>query len=303
MNALITGAYSWTEEQINIIKSLGFEVDYQQYENDTVSQPEKYELVVCNNLFKYNKPEAFCNLRMIQLISAGIDEELSDYAKRADIILLNAKGVYAIPIAETVIMQLLNICKNSKKFIKNQELHVWEKDRSLYELTDKKALIIGYGDVGKEVAKRLKPFGVHIAAANRSIKRDESVDNAIELSRIKDCVQEYDIIIVSIASCSDTYGLLGKDFFDNMKQDSIFINISRGNVIDETALAENIKLEKFRGVALDVMNNEPLDRNSSLWDLEKLYITPHNSFVSDKIHERMFNVILNGLLKFKEEMT
>lgn len=304
MKVLITGAYGWTEEQINIIKSLGFEVDYQQFERDKVLQPEKYEIVICNGLFKYNNPELFCNLRMIQLVSAGIDEALSEYAVKADIALFNAKGVYSVPIAETVIMQLLNICKNSRKFIKNQERHIWEKDRSLQELTDKKALIIGYGSIGKEIAKRLKAFDVHITAANRSIKTDENTEKYVELSHINEYAHDYDIIIASVASCRDTYGLIGKEFFEHMKRGSIFVNISRGDVIDEVALVEKIKQGKFRGVALDVMNDEPLDRNSCLWDLENLYITPHNSFVSDKIHARMFKVIHDRLLKIKgEKMT
>lgn len=300
MNILITGAYSWTEEQMNILKSLDFMVDYQQFEHDKVSHPEIYDIVVCNNLFKYNNPELFRNLRMIQLVSAGIDESLSDYASKTNIALFNARGVYSIPIAETVIMQILNIYKKSKKFLKNQELHVWEKDRNLLELTDKTALIIGYGSIGKEIAKRLKAFGVHITTANRIIEMDENTDDAFALPFINRYAQDYDIIIVSIASCEDTYGLVGKDFFDNMKQDSVFINISRGNVIDEDALIDQIKKGKFRGVALDVMKTEPLDENNCLWDLDGLYITPHNSFISDKIHTRMFNVILDGLLTFKE---
>ncbi len=300
MNVLITGAYRWSEEQINIVKSLGFEVDYVQFEQEEVPRPELYDAVICNNLFKYNKPERFENLKMIQLVSAGIDEALSGYADKKGIALFNAKGVYAVPIAETVIMQILNIYKNNKKFLKNQERHVWEKDRGLLELTDKSALIIGYGSIGKEVAKRLKAFGVRVTAANRTVRTDENTDDAFELKFIDERARNYDMVIVSVAACEDTRGLIGEKFFDGMKRGGVFVNVSRGSVVDEEALISRAKAGKFRGIALDVMKNEPLDENNCLWDLEGAYITPHNSFVSDRTNSRMFEIIVDGLRKFKK---
>lgn len=300
MKALLTGAYNWNEEQIAIVKSFGFDVDYLQYEQERVLQPELYDVVICNSLFKYNKPELFRSLKMIQLVSAGIDEALREYADKAGIALFNAKGVYAVPIAETIIMQLLNIYKNNKRFLKNQERHIWEKDRGLAELTDKTALIIGYGSIGRETAKRLKAFGVRVTAANRTVKADENTDEVIPLTLIGERAKDYDMVIVSVAACEDTHGLIDKEFFDCMKRGSVFVNVSRGSVIDEKALVEQAESGKLRGIALDVTENEPLDKDSRLWDLEGAYITPHNSFVSDKTHTRMFETILDGLRRFKE---
>lgn len=295
MKILLCGACCKNREQVEAIEALGHSVDCQQFENETTACPEIYDAVICNNLFKYNKPEKFTRLRMIQLMSAGVDEKLSAYADRNGIALRNARGVYSIPIAETVVMQILNICKNNKGFIKNQELHSWEKDRDLVELNGMTALIIGYGDIGKETAKRLKAFGVNITAANRSMKADENIDEVIPLCDICKHAPRFDIVTVSIASCKDTVGLLGKEFFESMKTGGIFVNVSRGNVIDEEALAENVKSGKLRGAAIDVMKNEPLDKNSPLWDLDGLYITPHNSFVSDRVNERMLKTMLDGL--------
>ena len=96
----------------------------------------------------------------------------------------------------------------------------------------------------------------------------------------------------------DTLGIINKDKFEIMKDYSVFINVGRGNIINEKDLIKY--MNKFRGVALDVFENEPLDKNSELWEFDNIIITPHNSWASDKNEERTFNMIYDNLKKYIE---
>ena len=107
-----------------------------------------------------------------------------------------------------------------------------------------------------------------------------------------------DVVVVTIPATKETLGIINKDKFELMKNGSVFINVGRGNIINEEDLIRYIN--KFRGVALDVFENEPLDKNSMLWEFDNVIITPHNSWVSDNNEERTFNMIYNNLKNYIE---
>ena len=111
---------------------------------------------------------------------------------------------------------------------------------------------------------------------------------------LKNC----DVVVVTIPATKDTLGIINKDKFEIMKDDSVFINVGRGNIINEKDLIKY--MNKFRGVALDVFENEPLDKNSELWEFDNIIITPHNSWASDKNEERTFNMIYDNLKNYIE---
>ncbi len=298
VNILIAGnSFKLDDKKYKDNKLLKISVDCQAWETDEVENPEKYDYVICNNLFLYNDIKKFKNLKVIQLLSSGISEKLRKYAEENNITLYNAKDVYSIPIAETIVMQILNISKNSKFFYKNQANKKWEKDRQLRELSGKTAMVIGYGSIGRETAKRLSSFGVNVFAANRTKVSDEYISNCISMNELIKNVGSADIVVVCVAGVEETRNLINKDFFDNMKNDSIFVNVSRGFVVNEEALINAIKSDKFRGVALDVFESEPLSENSCLWDYENVYITPHNSFVGDGINDRLYQLVISNFRK------
>ena len=104
-----------------------------------------------------------------------------------------------------------------------------------------------------------------------------------------------DIVIVALPVNGSTSNLVDDKFFTLMKNDSILVNVSRGDVINETDLINHLRRKKFHGVALDVFQNEPLESNNELWGFSNVYITPHNSFVSDKTDDRLFSIIKKNL--------
>lgn len=296
MELLLTGAYKFNENQIEEIKKLGYNLTFIQDERLPISiEVEKIEAVVCNGLFLYNDIRKFTNLKHIQLTSAGLDRVPLDYIKEKKINLYNAKGVYSIPMAEWAVLKILEIYKSSNFFRVNQENKIWQKKRDLLELTDKVVTIVGCGSVGLEVAKRLKGFGTRIYGVGRRKIESPYIDESFILSELDDVLRKSDIVILSIALTEQTKYLFDKQRLECMKDNAVLVNISRGAVIKEDDLEELIDSGKFMGVALDVMEHEPLSLESKLWNNERVIITPHNSFVSDKTSERLFEVIKKNL--------
>lgn len=299
-NVLLTGAFDYSEQQLELLNAV-FNVDFLKDEKQAPTNPEKYDAVVCNGLFLYNPIEKFTNLKFIQLTSAGLDRVPLDYIKEHNISLCNARGVYSAPMAEWVILKILEIYKNSFVLYENQKNKQWIKERQLLELTDKKVLIIGAGSIGSEIAKRLKAFDCRVTGLDIYEAKSPYFDEILLMDKLDKILPTQDIVILTLPLTEETRNLFNKDKFDLMKNESVLVNVSRGGVLCERDLIDAVHKGKFRGVALDVFENEPLVESSPLWDLENVIVTPHNSFVGDKVKERMFDVISGNLKQFYEE--
>lgn len=292
MRLLLTGAFKYSQEQLNTIRLLGYAVTFAQYERIPLDiDVSEFEVVVCNSLFLYNDITKFKNLKFIQLTSAGLDRVPIDYIKEKKIKIFNAKGVYSVPMAEWVVLKILEIYKKSRQFYDNQADRKWNKQRDLLELTDKTAAIIGFGNVGYEVAKRLKAFDVNVIGAGRRKIESDLLDEYYLINDIDEVLNKSDIVILTLPLTEETRHLIDRNKIENMKDNSVLINVSRGGIIDEADLIEAIRYGKFLGVALDVFEEEPLSENGMLWEFENIIITPHNSFVSDKVKEKLFECI------------
>lgn len=295
MNVLVTGAFQLNSEELAALKAAGHQVCVHPDERDPVEHPEQYEAVICNGLFLYNPIENFTDLRLIQLTSAGLDRVPLDYIRAHGIELHNATGVYSVPMAEWTVMRILELYKNADGLYANQAIHRWEKDRSWQELAGKTACIIGFGAYGRETAKRLKAFDVHVLAVNRTKRKSPWIDEFYPLTQIDEAMTQADIIILAIALTDETCHLIDKNHLARLKPEAILVNAARGGLVDESALLEALKSGQLAGAALDVFEEEPLSDNSRLWDVPKLLISSHNSFVGTRNHLRLLECIIANL--------
>lgn len=300
MKLLLTGAYSYSNEQIEKINSLGFEIDFIQYEKDSINSFD-YDGVICNGLFLYNDIEKFKNLKFIQLTSAGYDRVPLDYISENKIKIFNAAGVYNIPIAEHTVLKILEFYKKSREFYEKQKEKKWEKERNIFELYGKNAAIIGCGNIGKEIARRLVGFGVKITGVD--IKNPECgfISQYEHTDRLYKVLSKSDIVILALPLNKDTKGLFNYGCFCSMKENSFLINISRGKIVVQDDLQRALSERKIAGVALDVFEEEPLSADNELWGMRNVIITPHNSFVGEGNNERMFDVIYKNLSDWVEK--
>ena len=293
MNVLVTGAFQLNSGERERMEAAGHKVFVHGDERAPVNCPERYEAVVCNGLFLYNSIEYFTSLRLIQLTSAGLDRVPLDYIRAHGIELHNATGVYSVPMAEFAVCGILQMYKQSRFFAENQTQHKWEKHRGLLELSDKRVCILGCGDVGREIAKRLKAFACRITGVNRTVRALPDFDEVLPLDKLPDAAAVCDILICCIALTPETRGIVGKEVFDRLPAGAIFVNVARGALADGAALTA--WLQSGGHAVLDVFEEEPLPETSPLWDMENVILTPHNSFVGDENRARLWERIKENL--------
>lgn len=302
MKLLLTGAFKCTDEQIEYLKSLGHEIVFFGDEREKLDfDASDIEGVICNGLFVYNDIEQFHSLKYIQLTSAGFDRVPMDYIKQHGIEIHNARGVYSVPMAEFALTGILQLVKQSRFFYENQKRCVWEKSRTLGELAGKTAVIVGAGNIGAEVAKRLKAFDVTVVGIDITTDERPYFDKIELLSNLDEQLKAADIVVLTLPLTDDTKGMFDKSKFDLMKNSCIFVNIARGQLVVENDLVDALNNKKISGAVLDVFETEPLEKTSPLWDMDNVIITPHNSFVGQNNNKRMFDVIISNLENYFNE--
>ncbi len=298
MKVLFT--YDYGKEKMNEIRDLEYELIY-IHENDLEFSNEikDIDVLVCYNPFKSLDISKFPNLKLIQLSSIGIDQVPLEYIKKNNIKLSNNKGGYSIPMGEWIVLNILEISRNSKYFYKKQMKKHWKLNTDLIEIFGKTIGFVGTGTIAIEAAKRLQGFGVEIHGINTHGKDVEYFNKCYPIKQLDEFLGICDVVVCSIPYTKETHHLLDEARLDKMKDKSMLINISRGSIIDERALLNKLKEGKFLGLALDVFEEEPLSQDSPLWEYERVYITPHNSWISDMRNERRFNTIYENLKRFK----
>lgn len=296
MNLLLTGAAGITDNLLLRLKQQGWNVDVLQSETAKLDEPSKYDAIICNSLFLHTRIEEFVNLKIIQLTSAGLDRVPIDYIFNNGIKLFNARGVYSIPMSEWVVATILQEYKKLPFFSSNQTNRRWNKNRSLRELSNKKIAIIGAGNVGEEIAKRLNTFNTRIVGFDIKAVLNPEFDTIRNIENFR--ASEYDIIILTAPHTSLTHHILNTNNLYTLKKGAIIIALSRGGLIDEVALKEVLTDRTDLTAILDVFDDEPLKEDSDLWNIENLRIYPHNSFVGEYNQSRLHSLILNNLGEF-----
>lgn len=259
--------------------------------------PATIDATVCTNLFRHHDIGLFTNLKRIQLTMSGTDRAPVQEIQKRGIELYNARDVYSIPIAEWVVLKVLELYKKSRGFYQQQDQHTWQLQDNLLELSGKTATIVGYGSIGREVAKRLSPFGVKTIGVHRRAVDPDYLDELVMTDDLDKVLALSDIVVLAVPISKETWHLFDQERLGRIKQGAVLVNIARGPVIDEPALVEAIQAGQFRGVALDVFEEEPLRPDSPLWDFENVIVTPHTSNASDGVLGRLYDVMLKNLAK------
>lgn len=293
MNIILASRFQWDESDIVFFSNGERDKVFlcPDEENEIPISHNEVDVVIGNWFFKYHNIDEFKRLKYIQLLSAGFNGIDPKIAEERNIVLYNAKDVYSIPISEFVVGSILFSYKKGYYFYRNQCICKWEKNRALQELYNKRVLIVGTGSIGHEIALRIGSFTEYVYGCNRTLRQDKSYKLIYPIEQLGRCVKEMDIVILTIAHTQETDHLINSRILSNMKKDVLIVNVSRGGVIDESALIEFIDKKRIGGAILDVFEDEPLSSDSPLWHKENVIITPHNAFASDKNNGRLRKLI------------
>ncbi|MFQ6040496.1 MAG: D-2-hydroxyacid dehydrogenase [Candidatus Poribacteria bacterium] len=220
------------------------------------------------------------NLKWIQSPSSGVDAYLKiPELVESDVILTSARGTHSVCLAESVLAMILAFTRGIRDAMLRQQQHVWamyEIRGKLVELTGSAMGIIGFGTVGRALAKRAQIFGLRIIALDLyPADKPDYVSELWGFDRLSDLLRQSDYVVVTVPRTPETLGMIGAEQLALMKPSAMLVGISRGGVIDQAALARALREKRLAAAALDVFEPEPLPADSELWDIENLLITPH----------------------------
>lgn len=216
-------------------------------------------------------------LRWIHTLSAGVENLLFEELIHSSLPLTNSKGVYSGSLGEFALAAMLFFAKELRRLVRQQGEARWEQYTPV-ELRGRTLGILGYGDIGRAVAERARPFGMRILACRRRPSRSEGdplVDELFPLERRLEMIAASDYLLLAMPHTPGTQRLMGEAELRAMKPQSVLINIGRGSTVDEQALVKALEEGRLRGAALDVFETEPLPPGHAFWRLENVLLSPH----------------------------
>ncbi|MCL5069915.1 MAG: hydroxyacid dehydrogenase [Actinobacteria bacterium] len=240
-------------------------------------------------------------LKVIGRHGVGVDNIDLEMATRKGVAVVNAPDSNIDSVAEHVLGMILALAKNFVKMDKEIRRGRYELRNKIIgmEIKDKIVGIIGLGNIGMAVAKKLKALEVKIIAYDPCVKPSSIMDNKMDLvSNLNKIYSDSDIVTVHVPLTENTIGMIGKEEFKKMKKSAFFINTSRGQIIDEIALCDALMKGEIRGAALDVFIKEPPSINNPLFKLENIILSPHNAALTEEAMIKMATHSAQGILDY-----
>jgi len=232
-------------------------------------------------------------LKWVHSTSAGVGQLMYPELRNSGVVMTNASGVFSVPMAEHTIGLLLALARNFPDTLRQQEKAIWsqqelwDKPQHLAELNGTLLLIVGYGSIGRGVAKRAQALGMRVWGVTRSGKGDAThAEKIVPSTELRNVLPHADYVLLCAPETAETNALIGAQQLAQMKRGARLINVGRGSLLDEGALISALESGALSGAALDVAQTEPLAASSPLWHAPNLFITPHTSALSDRLWHR-----------------
>ncbi len=244
-------------------------------------------------------PELAPRVRWVQSTSAGIGQFVKrmNYDRRMpNTIFTTASGVHAKPLAEFCMMAMLMFNKGLHRMMRDQERKQWERYAGT-DLEGRTVAIVGMGKIGNQVAHLASAFGMRVLGteARRVVSTVAAIYHLDELDAM---LKQAEYLVVCVPHTPQTEKMIGAREFALMPKGAMFINIGRGQVVDEPALIESLRSGHLRCAALDVFAEEPLPQSSPLWEMPNVLISPHSASTSDNENSRLTDLFCENLRRF-----
>ena len=241
-------------------------------------------------------------LKWIHSTAAGIAQLAYPELRDSGILVTNPRGIFSKPMAEHALGMMITMARNFPDSTRYQDRciwgqsQIWDKPERLTELNGKTLLIVGFGSIGHELAKRARAFEMQVWGVTRSGKGDSSLaEKIVPAKDLHVVLPEADYVVIAAPETNETKHLIGAKEIAKMKRGARLLNLGRGSLLDEIALVAALEGGQLAGAALDVTSVEPLPEHSPLWKTPSLFITPHTSGVSERLWERQTAMLLELL--------
>ncbi|MGM0877030.1 MAG: D-2-hydroxyacid dehydrogenase [Bacillota bacterium] len=235
------------------------------------------------------------NLKWLMVASAGIEKLPFTELEKRKIHVTNSKGVHAIPMAEYCISMMLQVSRQAKTLIENEQQHNWNRRVKMEELAGKTVFVLGAGAIGTAIARLSQAFSMKVIGMNQDGREVEHFHKTYSIKDMSLPLQKADFIISVLPSTEQTKGLFNYETFKMMKKESVFINIGRGDAVIEKDLITALNEKLINHAVLDVFEKEPLDEHHPFWDMENVTVTPHLSGITRNYLPRAMQIFEKNL--------
>lgn len=279
------------DSMVEELKSLRSDISYRFKRGKDLTIEDRTWADVLNTYGSHIKAypiEDFENLKWLNVMSAGVDS--LPFEKLVGVQVTNARGIHKIQMTEFTIGLILNYYKNFFQTHQDQKNMFWDSKSYTEEVYGKTAHIFGTGSIGSHIAKVLGVLGVNTVGYNTNGREVENFNKTYSIDKMHDTIHGADIVVSILPATDKTNELFDIEFFNAMKDEAIFINIGRGNVVSDDVLLEVLKKNLIGHLILDVFNKEPLEADSPFYKYDNITITPHSSAKTDMYLERAFDI-------------
>jgi phosphoglycerate dehydrogenase-like enzyme len=243
-------------------------------------------------------------LRWIHTTGAGVDQLMPLSDLRHDLVLSNSSGIHGDKAGESALMALLMLNARIPEVVANQRTHTWASLMT-QPVHGKKALLIGFGEIGQAVGKMIANVGVRVVAITRSGKASVIVPDipVVTTARLDELLPDADFVIVTAPLTNETKNLLSASRLSLLKSTAGLINMARAPLIDYTELVKLLENGRLNGAVLDVFENEPLRDDSPFWDVPRLIVLPHITCDAPDYNQRVLDIWFDNFERLRTGKT
>jgi phosphoglycerate dehydrogenase-like enzyme len=308
----------FTEDQLNKLRAVSPRLDVQQVTDasfDDLPEDLRNRIEILYGWGRsVDEAHRYPRLKWIQTHSAGIDNLLDKPVWQSEVIVTTTSGIHPVPMAEHALAMMLAFRWKLLNMFRWQVQAEWPENRwdkvIMPELRGSILGIVGYGSIGRELARLAQAMGMRVLAANRSGRRrrddgfnepgigdPEAVipEKIYATDDLLEMLPQCDYVLVVTPLTADTYHLFGAKTFARMKESAFFFNVGRGGLVDEPALIDALREGQIAGAGLDVFEEEPLPADSPLWQMENVIISPHVAGFTLKYDDRASDLFAENL--------
>jgi phosphoglycerate dehydrogenase-like enzyme len=235
------------------------------------------------------------NLAWIQSLATGVDHFLKSPHLSPGTLLTSARGIHGAPMRETVALLMLGVTRDVHRLVRHQQNRIWERGEPWPLLAGKSALVLGSGVSGSAIGNLLKAFGMTTIVATRSPRAIDGFDRVVHFDDIAAATAEVDFLIDVLPGGPEYAGLVSRAVIAAMKPSAIFINVGRGETVDEPAMIEALQSGRIAGAGLDVVARTPLSQDSPLWSLPNVLVSPHIGGYFREYEAHMMPILIENM--------
>ena len=243
-------------------------------------------------------------LRWVHSGAAGVGGSLFPEMMESEVLLTNSAGIYAEPMADQALAMMLYFTRALDGAVAGMRSREWRREAivgpggGVTELAGAVVGILGYGGIGRALGRRASALGMRVWALRRSEptgEQPEEVEWISGASGLEELLRGSDYVVLTVPETSETTGLIGERELALMPRSAVLINVARGRILDEEALAAALRAGRLRGAGLDVFREEPLPHDSPLWELDNVLITPHIGGTSQRFWDRQTELMIRNI--------